>query len=348
MSSMTNKTSKSDMTAWYPLLFEPILRPRVWGGRALGRLNKPLPPGEPIGESWEIADLPASIPDGQSIVANGPLAGRTLGEVRSAHPEALLGQALESHADGFPLLVKYLDARENLSVQVHPTPSYVGRHPETHLKSEAWFIVSAEPGAVIYKGIRPEVSRGTFANHIATGEVVNDLVSMPARVGECHYLPSGTCHALGAGVLVAEIQTPSDTTFRVFDWNRKGRELHIEEALECIVFGEEPSPAATSARPAQVDGWTVERLVKTEFFAIDRVNVVDAIPMEVATQGLPRVLMVIAGEGSIEGPAGVITPVQAGSTVLLPAGMVQVFVRLEASACMLDVTIPDPFIRMQS
>ncbi|MCA9295003.1 MAG: class I mannose-6-phosphate isomerase [Phycisphaerales bacterium] len=334
------------MTELYPLVFTSILRPKVWGGRALERLNKPLPPADPIGESWEIADLPSSIPDGQSVVANGPLAGRTLGDVRMSYPEDLLGHALESHANGFPLLVKYLDARENLSVQVHPTPSYVRRHPETHLKSEAWFIVAAEPGSVIYKGIRPEISRETFADHIAAGSVVDDLVAMPARAGECHYLPSGTCHALGAGVLVAEIQTPSDTTFRVFDWNRKGRELHIDEALECIVFGEEPSPAATSARPAQVDGWTVERLVKTEFFAIDRVNVVDAIPMEVATNGLPRVQMVIAGQGRIEGPEDVVTPVRAGSTVLLPAGIGQVFVRLEASACMLDVTVPGPSVRM--
>src|SRR5438105_11357547 len=116
---------------------------------------------------------------------------------------------------GFPLLIKYLDARENLSVQVHPDERYVARHPEAHLKSEAWVVIHAEPGAVIYKGVKPHVKPQDFAEHIRTNQVVDDLIAIEVKVGECHYLPSGTCHALGAGIVVAEIQTPSDTTFRV-------------------------------------------------------------------------------------------------------------------------------------
>ena len=125
---------------------------------------------------------------------------------------------------------------DNLSVQVHPDDAYVRRHPEARLKSEAWHILDAQPGSVIYAGLKPGVDRDSFAQAIEDGTVVDKLVAIPAVPGECHYLPSGTCHALGAGVLVAEVQTPSDTTFRVWDWGRTSRELHIEQALECIDF----------------------------------------------------------------------------------------------------------------
>ena len=144
-------------------------------------------------------------------------------------------------AGGFPLLVKYLDAREHLSVQVHPSPDYAKSHEGAHLKTESWLILDADEGAMLYKGLKPGTSGADLQRAIESGTVPDLLIAEPAVVGQCHTLPSGTVHALGAGVLVAEVQTPSDTTFRVYDWakeyGRDGRELHIDQALECADLG---------------------------------------------------------------------------------------------------------------
>lgn len=224
------------MTDAYPLVFEPMLLAKVWGGLRLERFGKRLPPGELIGESWEIADLPSTSAGGagggprRSVVANGPKRGQAVGEV------------LAGWGDSFPLLVKLLDAREHLSVQVHPSPTYAAANPGAHLKSECWYVLAAEPGSVIFKGLRPGVTPAALQQAIETGTVPQIMHSVPAVVGQMHELPSGTVHALGAGVLVAEVQTPSDTTFRIYDWakeyGRTGRELHIEPALACI----DPAP----------------------------------------------------------------------------------------------------------
>jgi mannose-6-phosphate isomerase len=317
----------------YPLLFEPILKPKVWGGRALEKLGKKLPPGEMIGESWEVADLPESVTDGRSVIANGELAGMSLHDAIQRHRAMILGEFQAQRAareaasgdlqdDLFPLLIKYLDARENLSVQVHPTPEYVQAHPETHLKSEAWLIVDAEPGSVIYKGIRKDVSSREFAQHIKDGTVVDDLIKVPVRRGDFHYLPSGTCHALGAGVVVAEIQTPSDTTFRVYDWGRDAsRELHIEQALECIHFGPQPDNSSRLHKPIEVRGVRTTPLAATEHFEIDRVDSLSMARFEVVSSGLPEIWMMIAGAGRFESADRPTVDLHPGTTVLVPAAL---------------------------
>lgn len=278
----------------YPLLLEPILLEKVWGGRGLERLGKRLPPGARIGESWELADLPSTSVSGaggqaaRSRIRNGPLAGRTLHEALEAWGPALVDVPV-APGDDFPLLVKFLDARENLSVQVHPCVAYAARHPECRVKHECWYVLAAEPGSVIYKGLRAGVDRARFAHDLSLGRVVENLRAVPARVGECHVLPSGTCHALGAGVMVAEVQTPSDTTFRLYDWGRQGRALHVLQALECLAT-DEPPPA--TRRPRGVG--EVARLAETPAFALD----------EVITRGTVancwHVLIVLAGQGMID------------------------------------------------
>ena len=156
----------------YPLLFHPILKAKVWGGRELGKLGKSLPPGALIGESWELADLPESIAEGRSVIANGELSGKPLRQALQQFKFQIMGDAPLTPDGGFPLLIKFLDARQNLSVQVHPDDQYARSHPEAHLKSEAWIIISAEPGAVIYKGVKPSVTAQQFADHIRNGAVV--------------------------------------------------------------------------------------------------------------------------------------------------------------------------------
>ncbi len=309
------------MTAPYPLIFEPILLEKVWGGRRLERYGKALPPGAAIGESWELADLSATSSGGagggsaHSVIANGELRGRTLREAVGLWGRELLGGLSPAADGGFPLLVKYLDARENLSVQVHPSRGYAAAHRDCHLKTECWYILDAEPGSQIYKGIRAGVTPEDFRRHIADGTVVGDLVAVPAVPGECHNLPSGTCHALGAGVLVAEVQTPSDTTFRVFDWGRTGRALHIGPALECIDYG--PAPAATRLAPRQ----RAARLVKTEYFDVDACEIPVGESEPVGLGPSCSVLMVVGGAGELVGPGAEGVALKLGTTALMPAAI---------------------------
>jgi mannose-6-phosphate isomerase len=324
-----------------PLLFEPILKPKVWGGRRLSRLNKPLPAGEHIGESWEVADLPESIAGGRSVIANGSRAGRTLHAVMEELGPAIRGRAALTPHGCFPLLIKYLDARENLSVQVHPTEEYVQQHPDAHFKSEAWVVIDAEPGSVIYKGVKPGIDAGTFAAHIRQNLVVDDLIAVPAVPGECHYLPSGTCHALGAGVLVAEVQTPSDTTFRVYDWGRTDRELHIEQALQCISFDREPE-GLRAAPPFDTDDTRLESLVKTAYFEIERLSVKNPVDLEVVTNDLPEVWMMLNGAGRLETPGMPDVRLMPGITTLLPAELSETTARLEPTTVLLRITLPEP------
>ncbi len=326
----------------HPLIFRPILKEKVWGGRHLAELGKDLPPETPIGESWELADLPETVEGGRSIIANGPLAGRTLRQAIAADRVSIMGAARLTPEGGFPLLVKFLDAREHLSVQVHPSPDYARRHSEAHLKSEAWVVVRAEPGAVIYKGVKPQVTRETFAEHLRSGGVAEDLVAVEVRPGDCHYLPSGTCHALGAGILVAEIQSPSDTTFRVYDWGRTNRQLHIDEALQCIAFGEPPRPAETPGVPVDVDGLRTTPLAKTDLFGLERIEALAVARHRIETQGQPEVWMVLAGVGRIETRGAESLDVAAGTTVLLPAAIGDAEAHLDPGATILRVTLPSP------
>lgn len=341
-----------EKTPLYPLRFEPIYKEKVWGGRTLERLGRQLPGNEEtkIGESWELCDLGQTSVSGggggeaRSRVADGPLAGRTLHELMTVHGQRLMGRLRPTPTGDFPLLVKFLDARENLSVQVHPSEAYAAKHPQAQLKSEAWYIVHAEPGAVIYKGIKEGVTPQAFrqALEVNSVEAVEPLlVKVPVKAGDCHYLPSGTCHALGAGVLVAEVQTPSDTTFRVFDWGRQGRQLHVEQALQCIEFG--PSPTARHERRSHIAGvfTTVSRLVTCDFFRIERIRMSEGYRQELPYDQ-PVVWIVLAGRGRLLLTADDPHPTvfERGQTLLIPAGMNQAHVELLEDTQWLEVSFP--------
>lgn len=299
----------------YPLLTDPILLEKVWGGGRLAQFGKAMPGAASVGESWEIADLAETAASGagggakRSVIRNGALAGQTLADVRAAWGAALVGTG--SAGEGFPLLVKLLDAKENLSVQVHPSPAYAAGHPEAHLKTECWYVLDAAEGSVIYKGVKPGVTASDFRSAIEAGTVPELLESVPAVVGEMHELPSGTVHALGAGVLVAEFQTPSDTTFRVYDWGRTDRELHVEQAMACIDFS--PAPGATVA----ADGV----LCDNAFFRVRELRG-HCEAVELGLSGC-AVIMIVGGMGaSIASTTDAFEEVQGrpGSTVLVPAG----------------------------
>lgn len=339
-------------TLLYPLKFTPIYKEKVWGGRRLEMMGRNLPGTDEttIGESWEIADLGETSVSGgggeaeRSVIANGPLESMTLYEAMQRFGPRLMGGLEPTAAGDFPLLVKYLDAAENLSLQVHPSQSFARQHPEAHFKSEAWYVVAADPGAAIYKGVREAVDAQQLTEAIATNQAQQIeplLVKVPVKAGDCHYLPSGTCHALGAGILVAEVQTPSDTTFRVFDWGRTGRQLHIDEAIRCIDFG--PAKVDRYERRTHIAGifTAVSCLVSCEYFRIEKVRMSQGYEQEIPYDQ-PTIWMVLEGSGQISMGSS-IEPVvfSAGETMLMPASISEeAKVVLEEDTVWLEVTFP--------
>lgn len=256
----------------YPLTFHPIFKERVWGGRNLERLfDKKLPPGPPIGESWEISDRPGDV----SIVANGPLAGKDLHWLVENHRAELLGDA-KLQGGRFPLLIKLLDAQEKLSLQVHP-PAHKAAELGGDPKTEMWFIADAAPGAELYVGLKRGVTKAAFEQKIRDGSVADCFHRVGVRPGDAMFLPSGRVHAIGAGLVIFEIQQNSDTTYRVFDWNRVGldgkpREMHVAQSLASIDFNDfEPSLIQTPL----VGDATVKRrpLVRDPLFTVEGLQI---------------------------------------------------------------------------
>lgn len=333
----------------YPLILEPILKTKVWGGRRLAEYAKHIPSDEPTGESWELADLASTSTSGgggesaHSVITNGALAGKTIADAIKQWGTDLLGNASLSPDGGFPLLVKYLDAREHLSIQVHPSPDYTKAHPDAHLKTESWFILDAQPDAdgnppMIYKGFQDGITPDDLRSAIENGTVPDIMRTELAVPGHCHTLPSGTVHALGAGVLVAEIQTPSDTTFRVYDWakeyGRAGRELHIDQAVQCASFEHPPvaehaeafladDMANMSAMPPKI-GSTRHRVATTDFYTIDIVSAsCESVPLASPDddRNTPIVMMLLKTMGASIACGNAEHQLEPGQTALIPASI---------------------------
>ena len=318
----------------YPLTFQPIFKERVWGGRELERLyGKKLPPGAPIGESWEISDRPGDA----SVVTNGPLAGKDLRWLMQHHATELLGGARPATENRFPLLCKIIDAREKLSLQVHPPAARaaeLGGEPKTEL----WFIADAAPGTELYVGLKNGVTRAEFEKKIQDGSVAECFYRLPVQTGDAMFLPSGRVHAIGAGLVIFEIQQNSDTTYRVFDWNRAGldgkpRELHVAESLASIDFDD--------FEPSLVPGRFAGGEVETRALVNDPLFHVDALGMKTGA-GLnlkPRQLQIIAAvRGQLvvkDGPTSV--RLAAGQFCLVPASLQQTKITAQSKAMFLRV-----------
>ncbi|MEK6677273.1 MAG: type I phosphomannose isomerase catalytic subunit [Planctomycetota bacterium] len=329
----------------YPLIFQPIFKPKVWGGRKLeSLLGKNLSPELPIGESWELADFETE----SSIVANGPECGKTLHDVLQLWGEKLMGQTPLAYGR-FPLVLKFLDARQPLSVQVHP-----GRHSPRQqkirepIKDEAWYVVDAENGAWIHHGLAPGTTRETVKRAVLQGQVESVLRRLPARKGHAYYLPGGTIHTLGGGILVAEVQTLADITYRLFDWDRvepgtgQPRELHIDQALDCTVF--DGPLSEYEQRPEHLASvWTsVTNLVRCNAFVMERVRMVAGVDQELPFSEM-MIWMVLEGRVSLSfSGAGSPMEFRPGDTVLLPAGLRSGRVRSVEPSMWLEISVPIP------
>ena len=308
-----------------PLVFTPIFRERIWGGPKLAELfGKQLPAGKRIGESWEIVDRP----EAQSVVANGPLKGKTFHELWSQHRKEIFGNVPKSPR--FPLLIKLLDAREKLSLQVHP-PEKVAGKLGGEPKTECWYVAAAEPNAELLVGFKRSTPQKDFDRALRSGSAADHVHTIKVKAGDAMFLPAGRFHGIGGGNVLVEVQQNSDTTYRVFDWNRvdestgKPRQLHVDQALECIDFND---VAPDLVKP---DG---EVIVRNELFEIQKWNLNS--PREVTTAGKFAIVGCLTGALSCAN-----VDLRPGEFFLAPASLQDRQLQPRADATtLLRITIP--------
>jgi mannose-6-phosphate isomerase len=307
------------------LTFEPIFMERMWGGRRLeSQLHKKLPPQKRIGESWEIVDRP----EAQSVVASGPLHGRTLHELWMQHRKEFFGDVPDSPR--FPLLIKILDAHEKLSLQVHPGDD-VARKLGGEPKSEFWYVAGSNPNAELFVGFREPITRDKFEGTLRDGTVMDHVYRVRVRTGDAVFLPAGRVHAVGAGNLLIEIQQNSDTTYRAFDWDRTDpatgtkRELHVKQAVQCIDFQD--------VRPKLIQSED-ELLISYRFFEIRRWNLNQA--RESAPLGQFAIICCLTGNLSCASAT-----LRPGEFLIVPAHLEDRQLKpLAAETALLRVTLP--------
>ncbi len=319
----------------YPLTFHPIFKERIWGGREIERLyGKKLPPGKVIGESWEISDRPGD----ESIVANGTFAGKSLHWLMENHALELLGDAKPASENRFPLLIKILDAREKLSLQVHP-PADKSAELKGEPKTEMWFIANAAPGAELFVGLKRGVTRAEFEKKIPDGSVADCFHRVRVRAGDTMFLPSGRVHAIGAGLVIFEIQQNSDTTYRVFDWNRVGldgkpRELHIAQSLASIDFNDF-EPKLVSEKFSG-DGKIKSRsLVRDKLFNVENLEMKTGALAKLKEQK-PQIVAAVSGQIEIKSDLETVN-LSAGQFCLIPASLERAEILAKSDAALLRV-----------
>ncbi len=301
----------------YPLRFEPIYQYRLWGGRRLAKLlAAPLPDDEPIGEAWLLSDRD----EHASRVADGPLQGATIRQLLEQSPEQMLGK-LAGRFQRFPLLLKFLDARDVLSVQVHPADGKTDLLPAGESgKTEAWVVLETAPKSRVYAGLQPGTTADVLRRALAERTVADHLASFSPRPGDAVFIKAGTVHTL-ADVVVFEVQENSDVTFRLYDWDRvdaktgQPRALHVDQALACIDFSQvaigPTAPVVESTTPVRR-----ERLFDCEHFRLWRLR--GETPFTVGVAGAPRVLVCINGAGQLEHGADM-HAIRKGDVLLMPA-----------------------------
>ncbi|MDP3001935.1 MAG: class I mannose-6-phosphate isomerase [Bacteroidales bacterium] len=325
------------MSELYPLKFEPVLKEKVWGGNALvTRFNKNPTGSLHIGESWELS----AIADNQSIISNGFLAGNNIGELIEVYMGDITGDSIyEKFGNEFPLLIKFIEAREDLSIQVHPGNALAKERHKAYGKTEMWYILESEKDSKIYTGFREGVTKEMYEEALTTGKLADLLNVENVEAGDIFFTPAGRVHAIGAGIVLVEIQQTSDITYRIFDWNRKNsgkeqRELHTELALDAIDF------TATGKNKIRKEPAlnNTENLVSCEFFNTNILCLNRAVRKEYYLNDSFVVYICIDGEFLIrwDKSSG---KVSKGETVLLPAMIKEVTLEPVREARLLEIFI---------
>ncbi len=334
------QSGESQTSSLYPLVLEPIFKYRIWGGRRLGNLlGKKLPRDVPIGESWEASCRG----EDNNVIKNGPLAGRTLCDAIEADREALLG-CLPGADPGFPLLNKFIDAHSLLSVQVHPDESAAAEIAGAEAKTEAWYIMRADPGATLIKGLQPGVTREVFEEAILNDTVPTVLNSVPVSTGDMVFVPAGCVHAMGKGLVVCEVQQNSDTTYRVYDWGRVGadgkpRQLHIEQALASIDFDDRSPDKVTSVDLVEGENKR-SHLIACPYFAMQMLTLEESSRESTGGRRFES-LMVVSGAAVIRTEGSEDTAISMGDSVLMPACVGEYEIAPADSCEILRIFVPD-------
>ena len=320
----------------YPLKFKPLFKERIWGGRKIETaFGKKLPKDKFIGESWELSGVPGDV----SIVANGKLKGNSLEELIEVYMDDLVGEKVyEKYQTEFPLLIKLIDADDVLSIQVHPDDELAAERHNSYGKTEMWYVIDHEPGAELFVGFNQPVDRGKYIESLEKGELDKLLNRYKVSKGAAYFIPAGAIHAIGKGILIAEIQQTSDVTYRVFDWNRvdadgKSRELHTELALDAIDFSEKHD-YEVAAKPIKNEAANIE---KCRYFVTNTVWVDGKIERDYFDVDSFVIYICLDGSLKLTTGAGEETMVK-GETVLIPAIFDSVVI--EGSGKLLEVYVP--------
>ena len=301
----------------YPLKFEPILKQTLWGGDkiiAFKQLNETL---SGVGESWEIS----AVEDNESVVANGPDKGLTLPEMVGKYRHELVGEANYSRfGTKFPLLIKFIDAKLDLSIQVHPGDELARKRHNSFGKNEMWYVVDCDEGATLLYGFKHEITKEEFARRIADNTLLEVTNAVPVKKGDVFFIKSGTLHAIGKGILIAEIQQNSNTTYRIYDYGRVGkdgkpRELHVNKALDVTKLA--PAEQYPETPVEKKDGYDIKLLSKCEYFTTYRVNVETKAELD-ADENSFNSILVLEGEPVISG--GETVSAKKGESVFISAG----------------------------
>jgi len=326
----------------YPLKFKPILKQVLWGGSEIGRFKQLDTLESGIGESWEVSQVPGSV----SVVANGPLQGKSLTELMEAEPKALLGAKIyQRFGMEFPLLVKFIDAQDDLSIQVHPNDALARKRHDSFGKTEMWYVIDNKPGAKLISGFSQQIDANEYSRRIAENSIEEVLQVHEAKAGEVFFLPAGRVHAIGAGLFIAEIQQSSNITYRLYDYNRKdaqgnGRELHTELAKEAIDYGI-PDEFKKDYQPLENE---LIPLVSCSYFTTNRIHLkadesgfervmtkdgprqvpmIETLEMDRNYEGFDSFVIYVCmkGVGQIQYGDDLYLDIRQGETVLLPAAL---------------------------
>ncbi len=313
---------KGVLYVYYPLKFESIYKERVWGSNRLASLlNKELPQNKSIGESWEIS----AHQEGVSVVSNGIFCGVSLQELIKNHGEHILGSRHEEYLEKFPLLIKFIDANDRLSVQVHPDNEYALANEGELGKTEAWYIIDAKPNAKLIYGLKQGITPAVFNQLISEGRIMETLNEIEVKAGDFFYIPAGTIHAIGEGIIVAEIQQNSDTTYRVYDWDRMGldgnpRELHIPKALDVIDFSINETLTSLTSTSQLGEHYHLINYISSPFFSIEFIEIKSHYNGSLSSEkfeiliAIEGCFVILYGENQVES-------IPKGTTLLLPASL---------------------------
>ena len=303
----------------YPIKFESILKEKIWGGEKLTKLLKKDSDKNNIGESWEISDVQGDI----SVVNNGVLKGKTLKELLEKYKGALVGEKIyQQFGDQFPLLIKYIDAKEPLSIQLHPNDELAKKRHNSFGKTEMWYVIQADEGGNLIVGFKKEVSKEEYVTHLKNKTLKDILNTDEVKEGDIYFIPTGRVHAIGAGVVLAEIQQTSDITYRIYDWDRKDdkgnyRELHTEEALDAIDFKVENSYKIPYTKKLD----KAIKVVDCKYFITNIISVKSNMNIDNSNKDSFVIYMCVGGEGVELNGADFSEKLNYGETILVPASL---------------------------